>query len=391
MLEWLIIGGGIHGTHLSLHLTRARGVPHDRLRVLDPHPEACARWEACCRNSGMGFLRSPVVHHIDILPHSLMSFCDSREGKHLAKFIPPFDRPAMKLFNAHTRHVVRKHRLDELRVQGRAVGIAAIEGGIRVETESGGIEARKVLLALSAGEMPLWPDWGRAVKAAGAPIHHVFDADFDRENVPSGESVAVIGGGITGGQLALALAAKAPGQVTLLTPHVPRVRRFDASPGWMGPLLIDGFRREPDLAKRRGMIRTARYKGTMPAEVRGQLRRATELGKLAVRVATVCDASFAGGKIELRCEGGEALCADRVVFATGFETRRPGGQWLDWAITEMGLPVSPCGYPVVDPSLRWAPGLYVTGALAELEVGPAARNIVGARLAAERFKERYAG
>jgi hypothetical protein len=38
---------------------------------------------------------------------------------------------------------------------------------------------------------------------------------------------------------------------------------------------------------------------------------------------------------------------------------------------------------VVDRTLAWAPGLHVSGALAELEVGPVARNIIGARLASE--------
>jgi hypothetical protein len=40
---------------------------------------------------------------------------------------------------------------------------------------------------------------------------------------------------------------------------------------------------------------------------------------------------------------------------------------------------------VLAPTLEWAPGLYVTGQLAELELGPTARNIGGARLAAERL------
>ena len=43
------------------------------------------------------------------------------------------------------------------------------------------------------------------------------------------------------------------------------------------------------------------------------------------------------------------------------------------------------GYPVPRPSLEWDEGLYVTGALAELELGPAAPNIVGAHNAAKRI------
>ncbi|MBL8151238.1 MAG: hypothetical protein JNN15_15045, partial [Blastocatellia bacterium] len=43
------------------------------------------------------------------------------------------------------------------------------------------------------------------------------------------------------------------------------------------------------------------------------------------------------------------------------------------------------GYPIVDRSLKWHPGIYVSGPLAELELGPTARNIIGARTAAEKL------
>jgi thioredoxin reductase len=386
MLDWLILGGGVHGTYLSHHLTRVRRVPREKLRVLDPYPQPLARWDACVHNAGMGFLRSPFVHHIDIPAQSLMHFTDSGEGKALRSFIDPFFRPSVRLFRAHSRHVVRKNQLDELRIQGRASGLSAIEGGYRVETENGSIEARKILFALSVTEAPLWPAWGRELRSAGGPIDHVFDLAFDREKVPPFDAAVVVGGGITGAQLAMALAAKSPGRVTLLTPHTPRVHRFDSNSGWMGPRNVERFRCEPDMAKRREIICHARHKGSMPAEVRGTLRRAAELGKLKVQVGTVEQASLAEGTITLRCEDGAVLAADRVVLATGFEPRRPGGDWLDRAIAELGLPLAPCGFPVVDASLCWYPGLYATGALAELELGPAARNIVGARHAAERLQ-----
>jgi len=39
----------------------------------------------------------------------------------------------------------------------------------------------------------------------------------------------------------------------------------------------------------------------------------------------------------------------------------------------------------VDKTLCWSPGLYVMGTLAELEMGPIAANIAGARQAARRL------
>ena len=44
-----------------------------------------------------------------------------------------------------------------------------------------------------------------------------------------------------------------------------------------------------------------------------------------------------------------------------------------------------CGYPIVDSELRWHPRIYVSGPLAELELGPVSRNIAGARRAGDRI------
>ena len=78
MLEWLIIGGGVHGTHLSHLLVHGAGVPDDRLRVLDPHPEPLAVWRRHTARCGMRHLRSPATHHIDLPILSLYRFAQER-------------------------------------------------------------------------------------------------------------------------------------------------------------------------------------------------------------------------------------------------------------------------------------------------------------------------
>jgi len=54
MLDWLIVGGGIHGTHLALVLTARGGVDPERLRILDPHETLLARWERCTASGSSG-------------------------------------------------------------------------------------------------------------------------------------------------------------------------------------------------------------------------------------------------------------------------------------------------------------------------------------------------
>ena len=81
----------------------------------------------------------------------------------------------------------------------------------------------------------------------------------------------------------------------------------------------------------------------------------------------------------------QSLKVDGLLLATGFASHRPGGSLVDTLANQHALPCSTCGYPIVDTHLRWHPRVFVTGALAELEIGPVARNIVGARRAAERI------
>ena len=65
-LDWLIIGGGIHGVHIAARLLGESGVAPDRLRILDPCDRLLARWRNCAAATGMTHLRSPGVHHLDL-------------------------------------------------------------------------------------------------------------------------------------------------------------------------------------------------------------------------------------------------------------------------------------------------------------------------------------
>jgi len=98
----------------------------------------------------------------------------------------------------------------------------------------------------------------------------------------------------------------------------------------------------------------------------------------------VTGGTLTDGVCRLRLAAQRDILAARVVLATGFEQSRPGGPWLDATIEALGLPCAECGYPRLDAALRWHPRIHVSGPLAELEVGPASRNIAGARMAADR-------
>lgn len=380
MLDWLIVGGGVHGTHISNALVQRAGVPHDRVRVLDPHERPLEAFWRFTRATGMTYLRSPGVHHLDLHPYALRRFAKAGAGKRLARFVFPYDRPGLDFFRAHTDHVVRENRLAGLREVGRALGLARVAGGYRVESERGAIESRRVVLAIGVGEQPCRPPWART----GA---HIFDPSFDRSALVGGGRVLVVGGGISAAQLACWLAA-AGSPVTVVARHDPRVHRFDSDPEWLGPKAMVRFRAARDLAARRRMIAEARRRGSVPPEVAIDLARERRAGRIEWLVGEPIDARRdADGGVTLTLEEGRGtISGAHLVLATGFEQHRPGGALLDAAaVLSLGLECAACGYPIVSPELAWARGLFVSGPLAELELGPAARNIAGARAAAERI------
>ena len=390
MLDWLIVGGGIHGTHLSLFLTRRKQISPERVAILDPHAAPLTLWERHTTNTGMEFLRSSHAHNLHFDPFSLVTFARTRAGEKLARFVESYSRPSLELFQAHSAHLIERYQLDRLRIQGRALGLNRVGVGWRVETADGGIEARNVIVAIGNTENPFWPEWALALREANAPVQHVFEDGFQRDKLPPWEHAVVVGGGITAAQTAMTLAMQQPGTVTLLMRHASRIHHFDSDPVWIDGRQLEPFHSTDDYNQRRAIVAEARHRGSMPPDVARDLQTAVDGGLMTVREDAIVGTEYRPfidrkQTITFQLGSGNNLNSDCVILATGFSPKRPGGAWLDSAINEYNLPLAPDGYPIIDPSLCWAEGLYVSGPLAELEVGPVSRNFIGARLAAERI------
>ncbi len=385
MLDWLIIGGGIHGTYFSHVLTSRAQVPRDRIRVLDPHPEPLACWRTRAANTGMAYLRSPDVHNIDLDPMSMFHFARFPEATPHAKFFGIYrNQPTLDFFQRHVDWVVRQHDLAALRLVSQADRLSFYPGGLRVETPEGSLEARHVILAIGPNA-PSWPEWSLKLREQNAPVQHIFDLNFVRQALPTWTHAIVVGGGITAAQTALALARRAPGTVTFLPRHPIREHPFDSDPCWFSSCLA-AYGREASLERRRATIQKARHRGSIPPDILSEIQEAITRGQLRLHTAAVTSASSTSeGQILLTCTEGSILQTDRLLLATGFCSNRPGGAWLTETIASLDLACSACGYPIIDRYLRWHDYLQVSGPLAELEIGPVARNIIGARLAGERI------
>ncbi len=388
MLDWLIVGGGLHGIHLANVLVTRASVSPARLRVVDPHDQPGEAFFRMADATGMRYLRSPSVHHLDVDPYAMRRFAKTAHGRRHARFFRPYDRPGLELFRAHVEHVVQACGMVMLCERGLATSLRRrADGSFRVTCDRGELDAKRVVLALGLGEQPCIPPWAQSA-SSDEKVQHIFEPAFSRREVSAARSVVIVGGGISAAQLANDLARRHVA-TTVVARHRPREQRFDSDPGWLGPKHMARFQRERDPTGRRHMIQEARHRGSMPPEVASELRRHENAGRLTWVQAAVEEISTTQGDIALHLDRHPTeLAAERVVLATGFESHRPGGALLDEAtLDRLGLACAACGYPIVSPQLEWAPGLFVSGPLAELELGPSARNIAGAREAGRRLSK----
>ncbi|MFP3322823.1 FAD/NAD(P)-binding protein [Planococcus sp. SIMBA_160] len=391
MHTWIIIGGGIQGMTLATFLRKQKEIAPEEMAIIDPHKEPLSEWRRCTEAISMPFLRSPFVHHLDVNPFSLNHHAKASPFSEEASFLGRFKRPSLLLFHEHCEHLMREQEIRRSWIQGRVASVKRSEDGWQVLLENGTtVSGANIVLAIGAGEQLHWPEWAQQLRAESpGSVFHVFDRerpDFDASQAP----FTIIGGGITAVHLALKLHKQFPGQVTLLKRHPFRVHDFDSDPGWLGPKYQQAFHKTRSYVRRRKMIGAARRKGSIPRDLNAKLRKQIRQFPGLVADGHVHEAKRQHGTTALIDEhGGLIHQTGTVILATGFQPHLPGSEWLAPVIEEQHLKCAECGYPVVTHTLQWGPGLYVMGPLAELEVGPIARNISGAREAASRILQAH--
>ena len=365
-------------------------------------------------------------------------------------FSNDYKRPRLDIFNQHCDSVIDKYNLDQMHTQGIVTKIEPLEDYVKVQVllstnskDEGGhnhaktieYHADKIVLALGNDE-PSYADWVEDYDVEKGFVRHLLDVDVDADadgNVNHGPDkeklhrVAIVGGGITAAHKALELSRRyqqekkdgnaAPSSIHLISRHPLKEQQFDTHQDWMmdraaskrseegggsgTPKCQVLFQQCDCWKERRKIIAQERIPGTVtPAVHRGEdgLNYAIENGDVEWHQAEIVDKAYAmeNGKdeishLELTLSCGQTIQVDRVLLATGFKKNVPGGSLVRDLVDNSTLNVSDfCGYPIVDENLLWdKKRIYVAGALAELELGPSARNIAGARLAAERIVQAF--
>lgn len=359
MLDWLIIGGGPHGRFIADAIRRA--APAAELAVLDPASLLDA-WSRRADACGMTYLRSSNAHHLGARANSLRVFAASHgfDGRDQLGY---YRRPSRALFEAHAHWALTSSAET---IPAAAQAIDRSDPGWRVHTDRGDVlTARRVVLA-TGPDQPYRPPG-----LAGA--EHVFDRDFGLG--PPGPRTAIIGGGITGAQLALR-AAEAGHTIRWLTRTPPRSADFDSDPCYAGPRCMKPFLDTP-IEQRSALLAQARQPGTLPPDVLTRITAALGAGQLAWQRAHVADYQ----NDQLTLEGDRTLGAERVILATGFEPVPSHNSLLGRCIEPLGLTTDGNGHVVINDALEAASGLHLAGRPASLQLGPMAGNLKGARLA----------
>ncbi|MGH3927370.1 MAG: SidA/IucD/PvdA family monooxygenase, partial [Pseudonocardiaceae bacterium] len=274
--------------------------------------------------------------------------------------------------------------LEEVLKSDRVECIASSDRGVRVMLADGTrLLAQRVVLATNT-RIPRIPDWARDLAIQAPPGRSAHTEELDLRGVDlEGEHVLVVGGGLTAGQIAL-IAVSRGATVTLVCRNRVRRQVFDVQGGWLTPSELRGFYAEPAADRRLDMVREARRSSMTPAVVIA-LEEASRTGTIhLLEGSEVTSATWNGDYWRVNL-GERTEEVHRIWLATGTTARADGEALLAQLIAAKPTAMAG-GLPVLDEVCRW-PGteIHLMGALAALQLGPAARNLVGARMATERI------
>lgn len=276
--------------------------------------------------------------------------------------------------------------------------------------------ARTVILAVGPANSPVlpviptlsYPGQGEPNRTMPQTCHsmhipqHRFPDDIVRDRIAKRQTtnILVVGGGLTSAQLSDLAIRRGVTKVWHIMRSPLKNKAFDVDLHWMGKYktLHQAYFHQADSDQERlDIIKEARGGGSIPPAFMKRIRPHITKGRLQIFERTILtSASFdesrpgssSGGRWNIKTEPSiEGLPPmDFIYFATGIQsdfTTLPYLQNMlrDYPIQDLG------GFPCLNEDLMWKDEvpLFVTGRLAALRLGPAAPNIGGARIGAERI------
>ncbi|KAG5953579.1 hypothetical protein E4U53_004678 [Claviceps sorghi] len=322
--------------------------------------------------------------------------------------------PSQSLFCDHCEHValryslrsdlIRKDTLTNLDY-GIVRGISVDDQPIfTVETATKQFYSKAVVLAVGPAnepEIPRMPSMPADLQCLRQACHSLqvetFPDPVIQQRIAAGNStnVLIVGGGLTSAQLTDLAIRKGVTKIWHIMRGPCRVKHFDVDLEWMGKYKNTEQARfwlaDSD-EERLEIIKSARGGGSFTPLFYKRLKKHVASGRLELRERT----SLLDTKFE-QTDGDRGTWTvttdppldmpsfDYIYFATGVQTNVSTLPYLrtiqkKYPIRSFG------GFPCINEDLMWTNDLplYCVGRLSALQLGPAAPNIGGAKVGAER-------
>jgi cation diffusion facilitator CzcD-associated flavoprotein CzcO len=242
--------------------------------------------------------------------------------------------------------------------------------------DGGAVTTRVVVLATGSHPAP-WPDPLPSARREIAAM--ISSAYAGPGHLAPGDPIAVVGSGLTAAHTILQVLDAGAHPIWLVREE-EHYRELDFSPSYFQ---VDGIRlfQSLTLRGRRRRLHEA-YRGSIMPEFSSLLRALERRCLLEVHRYSSIDHVhlLSDNRMQIYLSSGRDVRASRIILATGLA---PSAHALP---RDVGFVDDM--YPVLDDQTLEvvdAPNVFAAGALAALSLGPAARNVGGATLAAERI------
>lgn len=217
MFKTVIIGAGPQGMQAAIAARTLGGLAPHELRVIDPSGGYCKRLREQMQASMFyphATLRSGATQHTHpVNPDSFAHFAEER-GRALQSLN---GQPDVDLFFDHIDHLVRRYNLDESLERGLVTKIEMPHPGKPFGIfykdlfpfgfeKSVCAQADRVILATGPGR-PRWPTWALPFQNQDVPMHSILGAGFSLSQIKPGESILIVGAGMTAAQTAITLSS----------------------------------------------------------------------------------------------------------------------------------------------------------------------------------------
>lgn len=376
MLQIVIIGGGLQGITIFLN------IPNELKKntlIVDKYSKPLHLFYSRCDNIGMQYLRSPATHTMTE-PISTSLFTYQKKYYNMPNsFQGKYFTPSLALFKHYTENLFTS---TNLHTQWKQTEISSIElennNFWTLHTKHlTSITTKYVILALGTERPNIPPLCSNTILEK----KHILHPQFNQISHMPKKHIAIIGGGMSGAQLALSLSKHH--KITLIISHPLKKNPFDSNPCFIGPKCRNTFLSANNKEKI-NMLSKERYHGTLNPFVYEALSEAICKKNITIQISKLKKIHTKANIHTLTLHNKNTITVDDFILATGLLRKNnyiDSNPLLTDLVAKYNLPLNDDSLPLLENnSLEWVPHMFVSGQLAEMTLGPPSNNIIGAHL-----------